>query len=431
MSHGRRIFQFTPNFLMSNGKQNSIGSQPEKIFYIWNYLDWGGAQVYFFGLMREVKKTCEVTALMPAGSHPQLLKFLDNLNVSYKFFDAHTDLKPAADLRRKLERHWNKVRCEFIVYKYLRSIDLDNAVLHVEFAPWQSLILLLWLCRKARVFVTVHNAMPPVSDWRFRLWKLKFHILSRFGNFNIFTANKNAKESLKPLVPDEFYEKITIVSANINPREIEEALRFDKNKPELCRKYDLPADKFLVFCVGQFIDRKGRWIFLEAARELIETNKNIHFVWISNSKPGEADLRKIETYRLENNFTLISSERVGDEHIDLFKLLRIADVFCLPSFVEGLPISLLEAMALGIPSISTNVNGIPEAVKHLETGWLIETGDVRGLIDAVKALKTDKSLREKLSRNGRDLILKNFNETTVAKIALEKYRESFQANHKK
>jgi glycosyltransferase involved in cell wall biosynthesis len=82
-------------------------------------------------------------------------------------------------------------------------------------------------------------------------------------------------------------------------------------------------------------------------------------------------------------------------------------------------------MALGIPSISTDVNGIPEAIKHLKTGWLIETGDVGGLANAVEILKSDKTLREKLSENGRNFILQNFNEREVAKIAVAEYKKSF------
>ena len=78
--------------------------------------------------------------------------------------------------------------------------------------------------------------------------------------------------------------------------------------------------------------------------------------------------------------------------------MRLADVFALVSFQEGLPISLLEAMALKIPCISTNVNAIPEAVKHLETGLLIEAGDAEKLAEYFLKLKADKELREKLAK---------------------------------
>lgn len=70
-----------------------------------------------------------------------------------------------------------------------------------------------------------------------------------------------------------------------------------------------------------------------------------------------------------------SGLKIGSTRLDILRFFRIAGIFALSSFVEGLPIALLEGMALGIPSISTRINGIPEAIKHMETGILIEAGD--------------------------------------------------------
>lgn len=401
---------------------------PKKVFYIWNYLEWGGAQVYFFGLMNEMKNYSDVLAIMPSGSNEQLLKFLHNLQIPCEFFDSHTDTKPAPTFARKLQRHWNKIYCEFVMLKYLNKFDFSDSVIHIEIAPWQSLFALLWLCRKAKVFVTVHNSILPIPKHRYFIWLAKFGILARMKNFHIFTANNDARESLKMLVPEDFFQKIKVTHAYINPQEINQALQTKINRNEMCEKYNLPKDKFLVFCVGQFIDRKGRWIFLEAAAKLKQTNDDIAFVWISNSKPSNMDLEKAKSFGLGEDFVFITSEQVGREHKDLFNLLRVADVFSLPSYIEGLPISLLEAMALGIPSVSTDINGIPEAIKHLETGYLIAPGAVKELKNAIQTLKDDSTLRERLSKNGREFILTNFSEEVVAKIAAENYIESFDRN---
>jgi glycosyltransferase involved in cell wall biosynthesis len=93
-----------------------------------------------------------------------------------------------------------------------------------------------------------------------------------------------------------------------------------------------------------------------------------------------------------------------------------------------LPISLLEAMAMGIPSISTDVYAIPEAVKNLETGILIEAGNSDALAKAIGLLKEDNDLRRKLSQNGRTFVLENFNEKTVAEIVFENYKAAFKQN---
>lgn len=380
----------------------------------------------FFGLMKAAQNIGEVFAVIPAGSNEQLLKFLNNLNVKRKFVESHTDAKPALTIKRKLERHWNKLRSEFVFFRYLSELDLEDSIIHAEFAPWQSFSILYLLAKKTPVFITMHNSLPPVPKWRFFQWQVKFRLLTRLKNFHIFTANKDTKESLRRLVPPKAFNKIKVVYANVNPQEIDEALRSEIDREKLLEKYNLPENKFLVFCVGQFIDRKGRWVFLEAAKKLLENNNDIAFVWISNSKPDAEDLLKTKNYHLEKNFNLITSDQIGTEHIDLFKLMRLADVFALPSYVEGLPISIIEAMALGIPTISTNINAIPEAVKHLETGWLIEPGSSKLLAYAVQTLKDDVNLRNKLSRNGRKFALENFNETAVAKIAVESYLDAFR-----
>ena len=411
--------------LNKNLKFTASEKLPEKIIYAWNYIEWGGAQIYFFGIISRIKDKTGIKIILPQKSNRQLINFIENLDVEYDFFDNQPDVAPADSLKDKLKMHWNKLQAELAMLRHIETFDLQNSIVHVELAPWQSLYSLLRLCRQTKVFITMHNSLPPVPKWRYLLWKYKFRIITKYKNFHIFASNQDAKESLKPLVPKKFYDDIKVTYTNVNPDEIEEALKIEIDRAELLRKHQIPQDKFLVFCVGQFIDRKGRWTFLEAAKNVLEKDKNIVFVWISNSKPSDEDLKKAEKYGLNGNFIFITSEQVGEKHIDLFKLLRLADVFALVSFQEGLPISLLEAMALGIPSISTNVNAIPEAVKHLKTGWLIEAGDVQNLTRAILELKNNGDLREKLSKNGREFVLEHFNEKVVASIAEKEYAKSF------
>ncbi len=400
--------------------------KPKKIFYVWNYIEWGGAQIYFFALMNEAKKHCEVLVILPKNSDKQLLNFLDNLNIKYEFFDAVGDNQPAITFKRKLQRHFNKVVCEYKTLKYLQRLDLSGNILHIELAPWQSLVALLLLVRQTVVFITMHNEPGKVNLLREILWKIKFGVIGSFKNFHIFTSNKHTKNALYKFLPKEFADEIAITYTAVNPLEIDAALAVELNRNELIKKFNLPKNKILVFVVGQFIDRKGRWIYLDAAKQISEIDDEIAFVWISNSKPSTDDLRKVETYGLGEKFRLITSDQVGKERIDLFKLMRMADIFALPSYVEGLPISLLEGMALGKPSISTNVYAIPEAVKNSETGILIEAGDSRALAEAILKLKSDKELSEKIGKSGREFVLENFDERAVAKIAWTKYCEAIK-----
>jgi glycosyltransferase involved in cell wall biosynthesis len=81
-------------------------------------------------------------------------------------------------------------------------------------------------------------------------------------------------------------------------------------------------------------------------------------------------------------------------------------------------------MALKRPSISTNVYAIPEAVKDLETGLLIEPGDAEGLAGAIISLKNDPALRARLSEAGRKYVIANFDEREAAAAAIAQYEEA-------
>ena len=159
----------------------------------------------------------------------------------------------------------------------------------------------------------MHNSLPPGCTLAFIVCgKKSSQLLRNTKNFNIFASNEDAKKTLKPLVSEDFYNKVKVTYTNVNPDEIDEALRIEIDYidyEELLKKYSIPKNKFLVFCVGQFIDRKGRWTFLEAAKTVFEKDKEFAFVWIANSKPSLEDLEKARNYGLGENFVVITLRR--------------------------------------------------------------------------------------------------------------------------
>ena len=398
----------------------------KKIIFMWNYLEWGGAQIYFLAIMKEAKKDWDVKVILPKKSSPEFLKFLREIEVECEFIDTQIDFSPAFSIAERLKRQWRRIISEIRAYRYLRKYDLKETVLHLETAPWQSWILIYALSLRGNVFVTMHNALPIISRWKKIIWSKRLNFILGLKNFHLFVANENAKDSLKSLVTPENWEKIVLTRASINPAEIEKVIESDLDREKLLETYGIPKDKFLVLCVGQFIDRKGRWIYLEAAKKILKQNHPVHFLWLTPVLPSPEDNKRIENYDLGDSFQVVLSERLGKNRFDVLNFFRIADIFTLPSLFEGLPIAILEAMALGIPTISTNITAIPEAVKHCETGILVEPDDSDGLASAVLELKKERSLREKLSKNGRRFILENFDERKAARIAIENYEKSLE-----
>lgn len=395
-----------------------------KLIFFWAYLEWGGAQVYFMAIMKEALKDWDVITVLPRNSSPEMIGFIKQIGVTIEFIDFVIDLRQAPTIKRKIERQMSRISCEIKTLRFLKRFDLKNSILHIESAPWQSWqFFVLLSLRKANVFVTMHNAING-AKWREMVWTARMQLLSRLKGFHIFASNKDTKEKIRYLVTQEFWEKILVTYTCVNPLQIQAVLDRTDDIESIRAKHDLSKNEFIVLCVGQFIDRKGRWVFLDAAKTLQTEAPEVRFVWLTPVEPNIEEKEKIEQYGL-NNFEIRLSSTVGSSREEVLEFFRIADVFALPSYVEGLPIALLEAMALGIPSISTNVFAIPEAVHDGETGLLIEAGDSRGLTDAIIKLKNDPELRQTIAKQGSDFVLANFDEREAAHIAIRHYEECF------
>ncbi|REJ78517.1 MAG: glycosyltransferase family 1 protein [Acidobacteria bacterium] len=396
----------------------------QQVIYAWNYLQWGGAQTYFLSLIRTVRDKFDILIILPEGSNEQLLKFIRDEGVRYEFFSPSYDAERRTGLTDRVRARWRKIQSEAALLRKLNEHDLENSIVHVELAPWYSLFALVWLSLRTKVFITMHNALETDNPLRKLLWKLKLRAISHFENFNVFASNEHSKSYFRGLYSDRLFESISVTYTNVDASEVEGVLGARPSRAEMCERYGLPGGKFLFFCVGQFIDRKGRWVYLEAAKRVRESDPEVAFVWIANSPPSERDLKRSHDFGLGDDFVFITSDRIGDKHIELMRLLSVADGFVLASYIEGLPISLLEAMSLGIPSISTNVYAIPETLKDEETGLLIEPGDPEALADAMRRIKNDRQLAENVSRKGSDFVMANFTDREVGKIALERYLEA-------
>ena len=100
---------------------------------------------------------------------------------------------------------------------------------------------------------------------------------------------------------------------------------------------------------------------------------------------------------------------------DIPALLGRSDIGVLTSLKEGIPRAALEAMASGLPMVATRVNGTREVVRHGETGFLVDTGDVAGLADALERLAGDPGLRDRMGERGREVVRAEFDEALIVR----------------
>jgi glycosyltransferase involved in cell wall biosynthesis len=162
----------------------------------------------------------------------------------------------------------------------------------------------------------------------------------------------------------------------------------------------IPAAPVLV-CVGRLCEQKGQLLLVEAAARLAAEGVEFELVLAGDGELRAVLERSIARHGLGKSVRItgwISNERVRAE-------ILAARALVLPSFAEGLPVVLMEALALGRPVISTYVAGIPELVEHEQSGWLVPAGDVAALTAALRAaLRATPAELEALGRRGRERV---------------------------
>ena len=142
---------------------------------------------------------------------------------------------------------------------------------------------------------------------------------------------------------------------------------------------DPPAVPRLV-CVGRLCEQKGQLLLIEAAHRVLQAGEKLELVLAGDGEMRNEIERLVAAYGMQQQVRItgwISSAQVRVE-------LLGARAMVLPSFAEGLPVVIMEAMALRRPVITTFVAGIPELVRHGESGWLFPAGDVEELVLAIK-----------------------------------------------
>ena len=174
-------------------------------------------------------------------------------------------------------------------------------------------------------------------------------------------------------------------------------------------------DKMVLF-FGRLNITKGVDKLVEVAKKIIKERKDIYFVFRG---PDEGMKNLVEKASKENkNIILIKETRDKEE---IAKTYQAADVYVLPSYREGLPLTLFEAMASGLPVIASPVNGIPCEMKEPENGFLVKYGDLNILKKRILQILDNKKLAKKISENNKEKA-KNYDWDLIYKKTMGLYK---------
>jgi glycosyltransferase involved in cell wall biosynthesis len=161
-----------------------------------------------------------------------------------------------------------------------------------------------------------------------------------------------------------------------------------------------PLSRTLV-CVGRLTPAKGQLLLLDAMAALVDEGLDVQLVLAGDGEMRGVVERRIEELGLEGHVRITGW--IGEAEVR--KEIAAARALVLPSFAEGLPVVIMEAMAMGRPVISTAIAAIPELVRTGETGWLVAPGSVGELADAMRdAMRADPERLSTLAANARERV---------------------------
>jgi colanic acid/amylovoran biosynthesis glycosyltransferase len=166
----------------------------------------------------------------------------------------------------------------------------------------------------------------------------------------------------------------------------------------------------LVLAVGRLVETKGFHTLIEACAQLLSNGVDSQCHIIGEGPEAERLSRMITALRLSERVALLGKLPPAE----VLAYYHKASLFVMPSCVrrnnrDGIPTVLIEALAMGIPVVSTRVSGIPELVRDGETGLLADPDDPAGLAEAIIRLLDDRELAARLAQAGRELVLREFN----------------------
>lgn len=181
-----------------------------------------------------------------------------------------------------------------------------------------------------------------------------------------------------------------------------------------------PAENecFTIISVGRLVDAKGHLVLLRAVKRLHDAGRPLRLFLIGEG-PLEAELKNwVCSHGLQNVVTLTGRIEPGQVR----EYYACADCFALASFAEGMPLVLMEAMAMGVPCVATQIAGIPELLHDEREGLLVAAGDEVGLAAAIGVLVDDPDLRGKLGRAGRARIAADYPFEKSMRLLADKLR---------
>lgn len=290
-----------------------------------------------------------------------------------------------------------------LIYNPL-NYDMDIVHSHSPI-PYSDLPALLYSKRKKLPFILtyqfdgietggsfIRNAGVSIYN------KLFIHRVLNSADVIIATTKSYAEKS--PFLMG-YMDKIVVIPNGINIDDVSTPL----NRQESREKLGLPTDQQIILFFGSLVEYKGPDVLLKAFKLVKKEFSSVKLIFAGRGHM--ISQLKTMTKQMDLEEDVIFTGFVEDGNKPVY--YKSADIFCLPSttMAESFGIVNLEAMAAGIPIVSSNLGGIPDVVKHGENGLLAKPYDVKMVAENLIKLLKDDEMRKEMGENGLKMI-KNY-----------------------
>ena len=262
---------------------------------------------------------------------------------------------------------------------------------------WSSLFAspIAWACRVPVIVETLHGTEAWRTGWKANnmLDRATSSFVSKYVAVSASDARFLATKKRVPV------GKIAIIHNGIDVAPFN-AVNMERNK--LREALGFTDNDLVLIMVARMHRGKGHRILFDAMRRLIGPYPTLKLICLGEGEE-QSQLRELsERYALSHCIRFLGYQK------NVAEWLRAVDINVLPTFYEGLPLTVLEAMAAGLPTVASNVGGIPDAIQHGVSGVLVPPGDAVILADSISALLREPATRSRLGHAAQDRVRQNF-----------------------
>lgn len=258
---------------------------------------------------------------------------------------------------------------------------------------------------------TMHNPLDVESAAQ-RRW----HIWAAWLSDYTVCASHHVFHSLEKTLPRLSNERVRVIySATAHPDTIprtdEKTIRRIREEAQCAE-----GEKLLV-CVARLTEQKGHRILLDAFREILDRGHPVKLALVGDGELEPELRRQASSLKLDRHICWMGRRN------DVYDILQSSDIYVSTSRWEAVNISILEAMAVGLPVVASDIGGHTEAVQKDETALLMPGEDPGAFADAIRRLLKDKELARSLGEKGRQRVQKHFTTAVMSQRYQEVYRE--------